>query len=131
LSLAAGQSSLFTITFKPQASGTASANASFASNASNSSVLESLTGSGTPPPLHSVDLSWVPSLSVVVGYNVFRGTKSGGPYTKITPVLEAGSAYTDNAIQAGLTYYYVTTSVDASGVESGYSNEVQALIPNP
>jgi hypothetical protein len=131
LSLAAGQSSLFTITFRPQASGTASANISFASNASNSSLLESLTGSGAPPPVHSVDLSWGPSPSVVVGYNVFRGTKSGGPYTKINPVLNAGSSYTDNAIQAGLTYYYVTTSVDASGMESGYSNEVQALIPNP
>jgi hypothetical protein len=131
LSLTVGKSSSFTVTFRPQASGTASANASFASNASNSSLLESLTGSGTPPPQHSVDLSWGPSPSVVVGYNVFRGTKSGGPYTKINPVLDAGSSYTDNAIQAGLTYYYVTTSVDASGMESVYSNEIQALIPNP
>jgi hypothetical protein len=131
LSLAAGQSSLFTVTFRPQASGTATANASFASNASNSSLLESLTGSGTPPPLHSVDLSWVPSSSAVVGYNVFRGTKSGGPYTKITSVLDPGTAYTDSPVQAGQTYYYVTTGVDASGVESGYSNQVQAVIPTP
>ena len=131
LSLAAGQSSLFTVTFRPQASGTATANASFASNASNSSLLESLTGSGTPPPLHSVDLSWGPSSSVVVGYNVFRGTKSGGPYTKITSVLDPGTAYTDSPVQAGQTYYYVTTDVDASGVESAYSNQVQAVIPSP
>jgi len=30
---------------------------------------------------------------------------------------------------SGKTYYYVTTSVDSSGKESPYSNEVQAIIP--
>ena len=34
----------------PQASGTASANLSFVSNASNMPTVESLGGSGTPPP---------------------------------------------------------------------------------
>ena len=129
--IAAGQSASFTVTFRPQASGTATASMSFTSNASDSPALEALTGSGTPPPQHSVDLSWSPSASSVVGYNLYRGTKSGGPYSRINSVLDASTAYTDSTVQGGQTYYYVTTAVDTSGSESGYSNQVRAVIPSP
>jgi len=131
LTLAAGQSASFTITFTPQASGSASDSASFASNASNSPAVETLSGTGAPPPQHSVALSWNPSTSVVVGYNVYRGSTSGGPYSKINSALDATTTYTDSTVQAGQTYYYVTTDVDGSGMESGYSNQVQAVIPTP
>jgi hypothetical protein len=128
--LAAGQTASFTVTFTPQASGTASDSVSFASNASNSTA-ESLTGSGTPPPQHSAALSWNPSTSVVVGYNVYRATVSGGPYTKINSAFDGSTTYTDSTVQAGTRYYYVTTAVDGSGTESTYSNQVQAVIPTP
>ena len=84
VTLPAGKSASFTVTFKPQASGAASASASFTSNASNPSAQESLSGSGTAAPQHSVALSWTPSNSSVVGYNVYRGTTTGGPYSQIT-----------------------------------------------
>jgi HYDIN/CFA65/VesB family protein/ASPM-SPD-2-Hydin domain-containing protein/centrosomal CEP192-like protein len=129
--LAAGQSASLTVTFKPQASGTATASASFLSNASNSPAVESLTGNGAPPPTHSVSLSWSDSSSGIVGYNVYRGSTSGGPYTKINSFLDASTSYTDSSVQAGQTYYYVTTAVDGSGIESGYSNQVQTVIPTP
>src|SRR3989449_35826 len=83
------------------------------------------------PTVHIVDLSWTASTSVVAGYNIYRGTVSGGPYTRINASLEPATLYTDSAVQAGQTYYYVTTAVDASGVESGYSNVVQAVVPTP
>jgi Abnormal spindle-like microcephaly-assoc'd, ASPM-SPD-2-Hydin len=130
LTVTAGQSRTISVVFTPQSSGTASDSVTFASNASNSAV-EALSGSGTPPPQHNVDLSWNPSSSSVVGYNVYRGSKSGGPYSKINSVLGAGTSYTDNAVQAGTTYFYVTTAVDGSGMESGFSNQVQAVIPTP
>jgi hypothetical protein len=130
LTLAAGKSVPFTVTFAPQASGTASANASFASNASNPSAQQSLTGSGATAPQHSVALSWNPSSSSVVGYNVYRGVKSGGPYSQIN-ALNAATTDTDSSVQAGQTYFYVTTAVDATGKESVYSNETQAVIPTP
>jgi fibronectin type 3 domain-containing protein len=67
----------------------------------------------------------------VVGYNVYRGDGSGGPYSKINTSLDATTNYTDNQVVAGQTYYYVTTAADGNGVESGYSNQVQAVIPQP
>jgi hypothetical protein len=130
--ITAGQSAAFTVTFSPQSSGSASANISFASSASNSPTSESLTGNGTAPPQHNVDLSWAASSSTdVVGYNVYRATVSGGPYTKINTALNATTAFVDNSVQAGQTYYYVTTAVDGTGLESGYSNQVKTIIPTP
>jgi hypothetical protein len=129
--LSAGQTTSFTVTFKPAASGTASATLSFSSDAGNSPT-EALTGNGTAASPHSVALSWVASTSAgVVGYNVYRGGVSGGPYSRINSALEAATAYTDNNVTAGSTYFYVTTAVDGSGNESGYSNQSQAAIPTP
>jgi hypothetical protein len=131
LSIAAGQSVPFTVKFTPQTSGTASANISFASNASSSSVTETVTGTGASAIQHSADLSWSPSPSTVVGYNVYRSTTPGGPYTKINSSLDPGTLYTDSTVQSGQTYYYVSTAVDATGMESGYSNQLQMVIPSP
>ena len=130
LTLAAGKSVSFTITFTPQASGTAVASASFISNASNASAQQSLTGSGAAAPQHSVALGWNPSTSSVVGYNVYRSTTTGGPYSRITS-MNADTSFTDSAVQAGQTYFYVTTAVDGSGKESAHSNQTQASIPTP
>jgi len=39
------------------------------------------------------------------------------------------AAFSDTNVQSGQTYYYVVTAVNNSGLESGYSNAVQAVIP--
>ncbi len=131
LTLTAGKSVSFTVRFAPQSSGVAAANASFASNASNSSLLQSLAGSGTPAPQHSVALSWNTSPSTtVVGYNVYRGVTAGGPYSRIN-LMNLDNTYTDGSVQGGQTYFYVTTAVDATGKESTYSNQTQANVPTP
>lgn len=127
--ISAGQSLPLTVTFAPQASGATTANLAFASNAANSPTVESVTGSGTTAVQHSVSLSWNPSTSSVVGYNIYRGGTSGGPYSQLNSSLNATANYTDSSVQSGKTYYYVTTAVDGSGAESGYSNQAQAIIP--
>ena len=66
-----------------------------------------------------------------VGYNIYRGSTSGGPYTKINSSLDAAASYTDGTVQSGQNYFYVTTALDSSGVESGYSNEVPLAVPTP
>jgi fibronectin type 3 domain-containing protein len=82
-------------------------------------------------PQHSVALNWQSSSSSVVGYNVYRGGKSGGPYSKLSSSLDPSTSYTDSSVMGGSTYFYVVTSVDGSGNESVFSNQVQANIPTP
>jgi fibronectin type 3 domain-containing protein len=90
-----------------------------------------LTGSGTAAPQHSVALSWSQSSSSsVVGYNIYRGTKTGGPYSQINS-MNSDTTFTDSSVQSGQTYFYVTTAVDGAGKESTFSNQTQAVIPTP
>jgi fibronectin type 3 domain-containing protein len=49
----------------------------------------------------------------------------------INSSLNSTTAYTDSTVVSGQTYYYVATTVDGSSNESGYSNQAQAVIPNP
>jgi hypothetical protein len=132
VTIPAGQQAQFTVTFTPSATGAASGSVSFTSNAANSPTVETYTGTGTPAPQHSVNLSWTASNSQnISGYNVYRGVKSGGPYSKINPVLDASTLYTDTTVADGQTYYYVTTAVNSSNEESTYSNQATAVIPPP
>ncbi len=130
VTIPAGQSVPVTMTFAPQSSGAASAVVSITSNASNSAS-QNLSGMGVAPPQHNVALSWTDSGSGVAGYKVYRGGASGGPYAQINSGLNPTPAYSDTSVTAGQTYYYVTTAVDGSGVESGYSNETQGVVPTP
>jgi hypothetical protein len=79
----------------------------------------------------SVSLTWTASASVVTGYNVYRGTQSGGPYTLVNSSLDTGTTYSDTTVQAGQPYYYVATAVNSNEVESVYSNEAQVVVPYP
>jgi hypothetical protein len=129
VTIQAGQSAPFAVTFTPNASGTANASLSFASDASNSPTAEALTGTGTPAPQHSVSLSWNASTGAVT-YNIYRKLLTDANYSKIGSG-DVTVTYTDNSVTAGLSYDYVVTAVDASNVESGYSNVAQATIPTP
>jgi len=131
LTIAAGQTAAFTLTFTPQAAGSASATVSFVTNAAGSPLTESLTGSGAAAPQHFVDLNWTASTSSVSGYNIYRSTTSGTGYVKLNSSLNAGTSYSDTSVTAGSTYFYVTTAVDSSATESSFSNQVQAAIPTP
>lgn len=94
-------------------------------------MTESLSGSGVAPVQHSVALSWAASTSTgIVGYNVYRSGVSGGPYAQVTS-MDADLTYTDSAVSAGQTYYYVVSAVDSTGAESAYSNQTQAAVPSP
>jgi hypothetical protein len=80
---------------------------------------------------HVVSLKWSASTSPNISYyKVYRGTVSGGPYAPLATNVSLTS-YTDSSVQSGTTYYYVTTAVDSSGVESGYSDVAPAVIPMP
>jgi len=78
----------------------------------------------------AVTLTWAASTSSVSGYNVYRGSASGGPYTRLNTVLEASTNYVDNSVAGGTTYFYTVTAQDAGGVESYFSNEESVTIPS-
>lgn len=130
LTLSAGQSANYTVTFAPQSSGAASGTLSFSSNATNGPTTEALSGTGQTATSHNVSLGWTASTSTVVGYNVYRGTTSGGPYSLVNS-SDPNVTYSDATVQAGQTYFYVVTAVDSQGTESVYSNQAQATVPSP
>jgi len=101
----------------------------FLSNASTSPHAQPRQGNASLGLQHSVNLSWKPSTSPVVGYNVYRRGPSGLVKLNVAPV--AGTTYVDSTVQPGQTYYYTTKAVSPMGTESSPSNEVRAPIPLP
>jgi hypothetical protein len=127
----AGQTATLNVTFAPAGTGSVTGNVTVTSNASNSPASISLSGVGVQPVPHSVTLNWTASTSTVTGYNVYRGTLSGGPYTLLNSSQDTTTQYQDTSVQSGQTYYFVVTAVNSSDVESAYSNQVSATIPTP
>lgn len=82
-------------------------------------------------PRHSVTLSWLPvkTKARLVGYNVYRSSKSGGPYTKLTRFPWDGTRVIDYSVKAGQTYYYVVSTVDWQTGEGPKSKEISATVP--
>ena len=80
----------------------------------------------------SIKLAWDPSAdSSVAGYNIYRSQQSGSyPSTPLNgSAVIPTTAFSDSSVQSGGTYFYVVTAVNTSGVQSGYSNEIQATAP--
>ena len=109
-----------------------------ANESDNSTEMSATPYGDTTPPAVPTGLSATPGHSTVslnwndngegdlAGYNIYRSTVSGGPYTKQNGTLLSSSDYIDNNVTNGTTYYYVVTAVDASTNESGYSSQVSA-----
>jgi len=103
----------------------------------STSSASNLAGAGGANPgqsnfvsAHDVTLNWNASVSSgVAGYNVYRGSVSGGPYARMNSSAVTITSYNDNGVQRGQTYFYVVTSLSLNNVESSYSNEVMAPIP--
>ena len=72
---------------------------------------------------NGISLSWTgPSQGTV--YHVQRALQSGSPYATVAnPVI--GTSFTDVNVEAGNTYYYVVSAINAAG-EGPVSNEVSA-----
>jgi hypothetical protein len=126
-SLATGASCTIEVTFTPSVAAAETATLSITDNASGSPQTVNLTGTGIP----DVILSWSASPSSgVEGYNVYRGTTSGGESTtplNSTPIN--GTTYVDAGVTAGATYYYYVTAVGSDGVQSAPSGETEATVP--
>jgi hypothetical protein len=127
--VAPGKTATLNVTFAPSAEGVLPGSVTVTSNATNSPSTITLSGTGVQVVSHSVAITWTASTSVVTGYNEYRSSVSGGPYSKLNASPVAGTSYTDTTVQASQTYFYVVTSVDSNGTESAFSSEVSANVP--
>jgi hypothetical protein len=65
----------------------------------------------------------------LAGYDVFRSSTAGGPYTKLNGARVVGTAFDDASGAAGALNYYVVSAVDTAGNASSYSNEAAVRLP--
>jgi hypothetical protein len=130
VTLTPNQTTDVAITFDPKAPGGIVGTLTIMSNAPTLQVALAGQGAGQVVP-HTVTLSWAPSTSAVVGYNVYRGSVSGGPYTRINPSADSLTSFKDHTVLGGLEYFYVVSALDGRGIESGFSNQVSVTIPTP
>jgi len=132
INLNAGQSLNVPVVFDPGAAGTVNGSLALVSNGTTLLSVP-LSGTGLAPLAHSVDVTWAASTSTPLqGYNVYRSTVSGGPYTKLSPTLSPTTLlFTDTTPLSGKQYFYVVTALNTSGAESSASSEVAVTIPVP
>jgi hypothetical protein len=129
-SVAAGANCTIVVLFTPSASGARSAAISITDNATGSPQAVSLSGTGS----HDVVLTWTASTSSgVIGYNIYRGTKSGGESsTPLNSTPVSTTTFTDENVTAGTEYFYIVTSVTSDGgTQSAASPETDATVPSP
>lgn len=141
VSLAPNQKVEFQVWYHPSSSGSSSGTVTISSPSVSNPVKLAVAGTANaqtnpnpPPPSapadHSVTLDWNASPSAIVGYNVYRGDSSGGPYSRVNAAVVLGTNFKDSGVEAGTRYFYVVTAVDSKGDESAYSNQVSAQVPN-
>jgi len=125
------QSETYTVHFDPTAAGSVTGTLTITSNAANSQMKISLSGSGAVAATkHTVALAWDRSSSTVNGYYVYRGTKPSGPYTQLNSTPEANPSYSDGSVSNGQVYYYYVTAVNSGNIQSADSNQVSVTVPS-
>jgi len=130
VTIQAGHSVPFTVTISAQDNSSSSAILSFASDAENSSAEQAVTVRMLGSVQHKVQLSWKASTSKhIVGYDIYRSNRSGGPYQKINGALDPNTKFMDLTVTAGHKYYYVATAVNWRSRESVHSKQIQVVIP--
>jgi hypothetical protein len=80
---------------------------------------------------HQATFSWTASTDTVAGYDVFRGTSSGGEST--TPLNSSpitGTTYTDTTLTPG-TWYYVAKSTEGGALSVASDEVVVVILPAP
>jgi fibronectin type 3 domain-containing protein len=118
------------VQFDPISTGAATGTLSIQSTSStNGMAVVSLSGAGIP---HQVALSWNPpdsSTVPITSYNTYRLTAGSSAYQLLNSSVGPQTTYLDKTVQSGITYDYIVTSVDSTGVEGIPSNVVAATIP--
>jgi hypothetical protein len=76
-------------------------------------------------PTQYTDGSTLPASDISL-YRVYRAESSTG--TKVSIGTPTAATFTDNNVEEGTTYYYWVTTVNATSIESDYSNEASITV---
>jgi len=136
-SAAGGQNVALAKSFSATASSAGAITIVFTSVVNNSMIngIEiSTSGLATPPPAptgltptagnNQVALSWT-QVNGATGYDVYRGTTSGGETLLAAGTNIHSNTFTDSTAVNGTQYFYYVTALNGS-LQSGKSNEVSA-----
>jgi hypothetical protein len=128
LTLNAGQTATLSLQFEPTATGAATGKLTITSNASSSTTVVALSGTGVPL---AVDLSWSAPTGAteIAGYNVYRASGTSSSYAKLNSSVNSPASFMDSTVAAGTTYEYYVTTVDSTGEESTPSNTATVVVP--
>lgn len=126
-----GQTVTLNVTFTASGTGTQTGSITLTNNSQTATITVGLQATGVPAGDHLANLTWISGGGTPIGYNVYRGTVSGGPYTRLNAAVDASTNYIDSVVSPGQQYFYVVTAIGPDSIESGYSDEVAARIPSP
>ena len=87
------------------------------------------TGLTVVPGVNRAFLTWNENKEQdLAGYYVYRSTRSGRDYERLTATLLMRTTYSDLTVKSGSTYFYMISAVDKAGNESAGSTEKKAYI---
>jgi hypothetical protein len=134
--LAPGQSAKLNVQFLPAVAGAATGSLSIKTTSSTSPALQiGLSGMGGAQraiQAYNIGLTWsAPSgLSTsIAGYQVYRSSSTGSEFLLLTTSINEQTSFTDSDVEAGTTYKYYVTTVDALGNQSLPSNIAEVAVP--
>ncbi|MET0555239.1 MAG: hypothetical protein ABW221_19510 [Vicinamibacteria bacterium] len=98
------------------------------------------TPAASPAPALSNTIKWSTASEVEnFGYDVFRGDKEEGPFTRLNAKTIAGAGtvdeprayqYVDATIEAGRAYWYYVESISLAGVREKFTPVFQSKAKN-
>lgn len=77
---------------------------------------------------HTVALTCSESTTVVTGFNFYRGTTTGGPYTLAGTSPTCSFTDSSSVLVDGASFFYVATALNVT-TESVNSNQANVVIP--
>ncbi|HMK11254.1 MAG TPA: hypothetical protein VK461_06715, partial [Acidimicrobiales bacterium] len=122
--LSAALGTIAVMVLAPQSAlGLLTSSRSVGANAISTSTLAPATGLSASGSGNAVVLTWTATTSTfATGYDILRSTTSGGPYSTVGQVTSRTTVtYTDSAVIASTTYYYVVRATYQSWTSANTS----------
>jgi len=119
----AGQTSFYRVTAVDYHGGESAYNTTSALRPNDTVPPAAPTGLTALGSSSGISLNWDDNSETdLAGYNIYRSSSSGGPYTKLNSSLRTVSDYIDTGAPSGATSFYRVTAVDSSGNESTFAS---------